>query len=112
MRSHLVLFLALAAVLASGARPACARILGKSVEVSVGRETASLVEKYYHVDTDPAAVARVRQIGRRLAACVPDPDFPFEFHVIDAGEVNAFALPGGFVYVFRGLAQLLPNDDA
>ena len=92
--------------------PAHARIISRSAEISVGRETASQVEQFFKVDTDPIAVARVRQIGRRLAAASPDADFPFEFHVVESGEINAFALPGGFIYVFRGLLQLTPNDDA
>ncbi|MGV3720006.1 MAG: M48 family metalloprotease [Actinomycetota bacterium] len=94
------------------ALPAEARVIGRTSEISVGRETASIVEQYYQVDTDPVAAARVRQIGRRLVAATPDADFPFEFHVVESGEVNAFALPGGFIYVFRGLLQLLPTDDA
>jgi Zn-dependent protease with chaperone function len=102
----------LLALTVGGARPAEARIVSRSAEVSVGRETASLVEQYFTVDVDPVALARVRQIGRRLTAHVKDVDFPFEFHVIESSEVNAFALPGGFIYVFRGLLQLVPNDDA
>lgn len=106
-----LLLLAMLTLLAP-ALPAEARIIGRSAEISIGREAASTVERYFRVDTDPVAVARVRQIGRRLAASVKDADFPFEFHVIEDKEVNAFALPGGFVYVFRGLLQLVPSDDA
>jgi Zn-dependent protease with chaperone function len=89
-----------------------ARIIGRSPEVSVGRETAAIVEKILPVDKDPVAVARVRQIGRRLASCIENPKYGFEFHVIEDGEVNAFALPGGYVYVYKGLLQLLPDDDS
>ncbi|MFN3652047.1 MAG: M48 family metallopeptidase [Armatimonadota bacterium] len=104
---------AIAALLALLApAPALARIIGRGAEISIGRETASAIEQFLPVDTDPAAVARVRQIGRRLVASSDDPDFPFEFHVVESPEVNAFALPGGFIYVFRGLLQLVPNDDA
>lgn len=100
-----------AALLGVGGR-AEARVIGRSAEISVGREVASQVERFYTVDRDPIAVARVRQIGRRLAANAKDADFPFEFHVVEDATVNAFALPGGFIYVFRGLLQLVPNDDA
>lgn len=89
-----------------------ARIVGRSAEISIGRETASLVERYLPVDRDPVAAARVRAIGRRLAAGVRGVDYPFEFHVIEEAEINAFALPGGFIYIYRGLLQLLPTDDA
>ncbi len=92
-------------------RPAAARIISRAAEISVGREAASEVEQYFHVDVNPLDVARVRQIGRRLAASAADSNFPFEFHVVDSPEINAFALPGGFVYVYHGLLQLLPNDD-
>ncbi len=99
-------------ILLADTAPAQARVIGKTAEISVGRETASQIERFFRVDTDPVAVGRVRAIGRRLAACAHDPDFPFEFHVVESGEINAFALPGGFIYVFRGLLQLIPNDDA
>lgn len=111
MQLRMIAVLTLAAAWALPA-PADARVISRNAEISVGRETASMVEQYYQVDRDPVAVARVRQIGRRLAAVAEDADFPFEFHVVESGEVNAFALPGGFVYVFRGLLQLVPNDDA
>lgn len=111
MRRLLALGVLLALGLAAP-RPAAARIVGRNAEISIGREAAAAVEKFFPVDRDPVAVARVRQIGRRLAVLAPDPDFPFEFHVVESPEVNAFALPGGFIYVFRGLLQLVPNDDA
>jgi Zn-dependent protease with chaperone function len=100
------LLVAVVAPMASG------RVISRSAEISVGRETASQVQQYFRVDTDPVAAARVRQIGRRLISCAENTDYPFEFHVVEEGEINAFALPGGFVYVFRGLLQLLPSDDA
>lgn len=112
MQFRMVAVLSLAAAFWALPRPAEARVISRNAEISVGRETASMVEQFYQVDRDPVAVARVRQIGRRLTAVVEDADFPFEFHVVESGEVNAFALPGGFVYVFRGLLQLVPNDDA
>ncbi len=87
-------------------------VIGKGTEVSLGREAASHVERMLPVDRDPVAVAKVRRIGRRLVSVATEKDLPFEFHVVDQGEVNAFALPGGYVYVYRGLLQLLPNDDA
>lgn len=104
----LPLCLALLAV----ALPARARVIGRTAEISIGRETASAVEKAYMVDVDVAAVSRVRQIGRRLASASDDADFPYEFHVVESKEINAFALPGGFVYIYRGLLQLLPNDES
>lgn len=109
---RLVLWVVAALALATFCRRAEARVIGRAGEINLGRETASYVERLLPVDRDPVAVARVRAIGRRLVSVVDDPNFPFEFHVIEDGAVNAFSLPGGFIYVYRGLLQLLPNDDA
>ena len=112
MQFRVIAVLSLAATLGLLPHPAQARVISRNAEISIGRETASMVEQFYDVDRDPVAAARVRQIGRRLAAVAENADYPFEFHVVESGEVNAFALPGGFIYVFRGLLQLVPNDDA
>ena len=69
MRASVLLFSLITALLLAPPRPAEARIIGRTAEISVGREAASAVEKQLKVDVDPVAVARVRQIGRRLAAC-------------------------------------------
>ncbi len=89
-----------------------AGVLGKSAEITIGQETASMVERFLPVDTDPVALARVRRIGRRLVAALQGADYPYEFHVVEQPEINAFALPGGYVYIYRGLLQLLPGDEA
>jgi len=112
MRFHFTTALVLASLAFLTPRGAEARIIGRSPEVSIGRETAAMVENYFTVDTDPVNAARVRQIGRRLVGSLDNPRYAFEFHVVESGEVNAFALPGGYIYVFRGLLQLVPNDDA
>jgi predicted Zn-dependent protease len=52
----------------------------------------------------------VSDIGMRMAAQSERPDLPWEFHVVDDAAVNAFALPGGFIYVTRGLLSALTNE--
>jgi len=110
-RSRPSLALALGLVLLT-ATTADARILPASTEISLGRELASLIEQTQPVDRDPIAVARVQQIGRRLVGVLAGTRLPFEFHVVESPQINAFALPGGFVYIHRGLLDLLPSDDA
>ncbi len=92
--------------------PAGARVISRAAEINLGREAASVVEREFRVDRDPASVQRVRNVGRRLLAALDSSPYPYEFHVVESSDVNAFALPGGFVYVHRGLLQLLPDDDA
>jgi hypothetical protein len=78
----------------------------------MGREAAQEYERQAAVDVDPLLTARVRRIGSRLIAAGEAPPYPFEFHSVETNQINAFALPGGFIYVFRGLTQLMPGDDA
>jgi hypothetical protein len=95
-------------LLPSGAE---AGLIGRSTEIGMGREAAQEFEKQAVVDNDPVAVAKLRRIGRRLVSVCDAPEYAFEFHYVDGEEVNAFALPGGYIYIYRGLLQLLPNDD-
>ena len=59
---------------------------------------------------DDAAQRRVNLVGRWLASQSSRPDLPWTFAVIDDGEVNAFAAPGGYVLITRGLYGLLADD--
>lgn len=59
----------------------------------------------------PATQRRVNLIGRWLASRSSRPDLPWTFGVIDDGEVNAFAAPGGYILITRGLYDLLGSDD-
>jgi predicted Zn-dependent protease len=71
-------------------------------ETRLGRESqAALVRRTPRV-TDPVVAAYVRQVGARLARHAGGPPFPYTFDVADARTINAFALPGGPVWVHRG----------
>jgi Zn-dependent protease with chaperone function len=110
-RHNWMRFLVLAAAL-GGVAPAGAAVLSRSAEISLGREGAQEFERQASVDGDPVLAARVRRIGSRLIATAGNTGYPFEFHAVETNDVNAFALPGGFIYMFRGLTQLAPGDDA
>jgi predicted Zn-dependent protease len=83
----------------------------KREEVRIGQQVAAEVEKAYKLDPDPAVQQRVQLIGQRLVAVAGDKDFQYSFKVLDSKEINAFALPGGPIYVFRGLIDKVGNDD-
>lgn len=59
---------------------------------------------------DPALAAYVERIGRRLAAVTEQPGAPWTFTVLDSPTINAFAIPGGYVYVTRGLIGLAGDE--
>ncbi|PHR59360.1 MAG: peptidase M48 family protein [Robiginitomaculum sp.] len=58
-------------------------------------------------------VSKVREIGRKIAtaAADEDPGFDWQFNVIDANQVNAFALPGGYTAVYTGIIPVALNED-
>ena len=72
-------------------------------EIAIGREAQADVRKATPEVRDRAVVAYVDSIGRRLAAQAGGPRYPYSFSVADKAELNAFALPGGPVWVHRGI---------
>jgi len=79
-------------------------------DVEIGRQSAVEAERQLPVVRDPSIAGYVDRIGRRLAAVAPGPKFPYTFKVINASDINAFALPGGPVYVTRGIIEAVRNE--
>jgi len=80
-------------------------------EVALGREAAKEIEKKEHLSTDKAAQERVQRIGRALVESLPVKEYPYEFKVLASPQINAFCLPGGFMYVYEGILQAMPDDN-
>ena len=79
-------------------------------EVAIGREMhQKLVEEGAAYD-DPELQAYVNRVGQRLVAASDKPDMTFTFTVIDNPDINAFATPGGYIYVNRGLLAYLDSE--
>lgn len=69
-------------------------LISESQEIQIGKEEAQNTLRSIGEYQNPAAQALVRQIGMRMAAESERPNLPWEFHVLDDEQVNAFALPG------------------
>ena len=80
-------------------------------EKKLGAEEAKKVDQEMGLLNEPALTAYVDAVGQRLVKESPRHELPHEFHVVDMIEPNAFALPGGYVYVTRGLLVLLNTED-
>jgi len=77
----------------------------------LGRQAAAQVEKQYPMLPESSPVTQfVQQLGSRLAAAAPGYKWPFEFHVVNQKEINAFALPGGPIFVNLGTIQAADNE--
>lgn len=94
--------LALATLVLCGAS-ACS--ISEDREIAIGRANAEQIDARYTLVTDSFVTAYVQALGTRLANRTSRPDLPWRFSVVDTKEVNAFALPGGFIYVNRGLIE-------
>jgi predicted Zn-dependent protease len=77
-----------------------------AAEEEAGREQAALFEAQAPVDADSPAAGLVREIGAALEKKIKDKQRHFTFKLLPFEEANAFALPGGFIYITRGLLQL------
>lgn len=78
-------------------------------EIGIGRQLATEVEQSSQIITDPEINEFVNRIAQNIVLH-SDAKIPFTIKVIDSPEVNAFALPGGFLYVNRGLLEAAENE--
>jgi predicted Zn-dependent protease len=110
---NVVLLTLLLAVLAIfvPAVPAHAALLSTAQEVSIGRRAAAELEAEFGLVSDPAQHAAVTRLGTRLAALSSRPSLPWTFRVLNTSQVNAISLPGGFIYVTRGMVTYVQTAD-
>ena len=82
-----------------------------SYDKKMGAEAAKQVEATMGIYPDSALRAYVAEVGSRLVKVLDNPPVDFRFHLIDSPDPNAFALPGGYIYITRGLLVLV-NDES
>ncbi len=87
-------------------------LISRSQEIEIGKEVAAAIEKQYGVWDDPVQSRRVERIGRSLVAVCERKDMPYSFKILnERKELNAFAAPGGPIYITRALLEALESDD-
>lgn len=79
-------------------------------EIALGEATARQILQQIPRAQDPALEAYVTGVGRRLAAQSERPQLPYRFFVLESKDVNAFAAPGGFLFVTTGALRLMQNE--
>ena len=94
----------------SGHDDIAADFLVEASEIAEGRKAHQQVLQQYGVYADPRLQAYVNDIGQKLAAQSHRASLQWTFTVLDSPEVNAFALPGGYVYVTRGIMAYLDSE--
>ena len=108
----MILLLALAPILEARVEPTHGfDMFSAQEEVQAGQQASAEVHKQLPVLPDSNPVAQyISRLGHELAAHAPGEKWPYNFHVVNQKEINAFALPGGPVYVNLGTIQAADNE--
>jgi predicted Zn-dependent protease len=85
-------------------------LVSEAQEIQMGQEADAAVVASIGLYPDPVWQRYIQQLGARLAAISERPSLPWTFRVVDDAAVNAFALPGGFIYVTRGLLAHMTSE--
>lgn len=114
LRSPLAL-VALVAAFACATNPATGKrqfnLMSEAQEISAGQEADAQVKKEMGIYNEPNLQEYISGIGLKLAQLSERPNLPWHYSVVDVPAINAFALPGGYIYITRGILPFL-NDEA
>lgn len=90
--------------------PNLASALDLSDEKELGRKVLEQVKKQMRLIDDGEIVTYVQSVGNRIVKQLGTTLYDYQFFVVDAPAVNAFAVPGGYVFVYRGLIEILQSE--
>ncbi len=79
-------------------------------DVEIGRHVSQDAEKKLKIINDSQIGSYISTLGRRLASRAPGERYPYQFKVVNDRAINAFALPGGFLYINRGIFENADNE--
>ena len=85
-------------------------LIPTSQEVAIGRSAARQIERKEKLCSDPVINAYVEEVGQKIARVSGRYDITYHYKVIEKDELNAFSLPGGWVYIYTGLLKHLRNE--
>ena len=93
---------------ATGARELS--FISESQEIAMGREYDPQIVAAFGLSADPRAQEMLNSMGQSMASVSERPALPWTFRIVDDPSVNAFAVPGGFIYVTRGIMAHLNSE--
>jgi predicted Zn-dependent protease len=86
-------------------------LMSEEQEIAMGKANDKQVLKQYRVYENPELQSYVEELGQKLAASSHRSHLAYKFTLLDSPEVNAFALPGGYVYVTRGIMAYMNSEE-
>lgn len=104
----LLILLVVAVSVLAGCKPE--NVVSTSQEIEIGREAAQQIEREYRVNRDPALNQMVNSIGQTLVQYSSRRDLEYTFRILDIDEANAVSLPGGWIYIYKGLIDDTRNN--
>ncbi len=114
MKSIFRLLLVAAVAWGCATNPATGRrqlmLMSEQEEIQIGRQSDTEIRQQMGLYNDPDLQAYVRAVGQKLVASSHRPNLPWTFAVVDEPAVNAFAVPGGFIYLTRGILPFLRDE--
>jgi predicted Zn-dependent protease len=114
LASILVVTLVLVSIWGCAVNPATGKreltLFSESQEIQMGKEADPQVVASIGLYPDEGLQGYVNDLGRRLASNSERPDLPWTFRIVDDPAVNAFAIPGGYIYVTRGILASLNSE--
>src|SRR3990167_1250470 len=85
-------------------------LISDSQEVSIGANADKEVLNTYGQYSDPKLQEYINEVGQRVASVSDRKNIEYFFTIVDSPEKNAFALPGGYIYITRGILALINNE--
>ena len=85
-------------------------MFGPDQDVAMGKEALPEIEKSITLTNDPDLNRYIKTIGTKLVSQIKNPPYQFQFQVVNDPEINAFAVPGGFVYINSGIVKNADNE--
>jgi len=105
-----IVMLAVVGCAMSGVNKGDFNLVSSAEEVAMGEEFAGEIEAQFEIYDDALVTAYVQSVGGRVAAVCHRRNIEYHFAVINKDEMNAFALPGGYIYIYTGLMKVLDNE--
>ena len=106
---HAAAFLIVFALTACGGSGGDFNLISLEEEWQLGQQLSQDIARQVRLNNDPAVNSYIQQMGAKIVAQTSMANLPWHFHVVDDPEINAFAIPGGHVYVNTGLIKNADN---
>jgi predicted Zn-dependent protease len=116
MRNAILALSTVVLLAACGTNPATGRrefnLVPESQEIAIGQQSHPEILRQYGVyDEKPELTRLVDRVGRQIASTSERPNLPWTFTILDTPMVNAMALPGGYIYITRGMLERINSED-